>query len=277
MTVEHVSCYRYASTVYSSYNEVRLTPLTTPWQLVLDSRVLVEPRAPILGYSDYWGSTVHAFDIHEPHAEMTITGRSVVETGRAAPPSGPEPSWGDLESPGFRDDYSEFLAATTYVPDDEDLEAVVAQLRREATPAAAAAAAVEWVRSQLSYVSGTTGVHTSAIEAWRGGEGVCQDFAHLTLAALRALGIPGRYCSGYVHPEELPPLGQQTAGESHAWVEQWCGDWVPVDPTAGIPVDERYVLVARGRDYSDVTPVKGIFHGGPAAGLDVTVILSRQS
>ena len=116
---------------------------------------------------------------------------------------------------------------------------------------------MSWVRDQLTYVPGTTGVHTSAVEAWEGGEGVCQDFAHLTLAVLRSMGLPGRYCSGYVHPDGDADLGATLEGESHAWIEVWSGDWQPFDPTAGNAIAEHHVLVARGRDYADVAPVRG--------------------
>lgn len=302
--IEHVSRYRYGAPVQSSYNETRLTPLTTPWQLVLDSRVTVQPSTSLYGYVDYWGSVVHAFDLQQPHDELVITGRSVVETSMGpddvfggAPPLpgfegvGSTPStfsWSELEEAVASDRYSEYLAPTAQVPHDGRLSDVAASLLsgsggsgpggsggRGFGPAAAAERAVAWVGDQLRYVSGTTGVHTSAVEAWDGGEGVCQDFAHLTLAVLRTMGIPARYCSGYVHPHGDAEVGQTVHGESHAWIEYWAGAWTPVDPTAGRSIGEHHVLVARGRDYSDVPPVKGIFHGGPTVALDVTVELTR--
>ena len=115
------------------------------------------------------------------------------------------------------------------------------------------------------------------IEAWNGGERVCQDFAHLSLALIRAVGLPARYCSGYMYPSQSVDMGEMEQGESHAWIEVWTGDWLVVDPTAGNPVDGRYILVARGRDYADVPPVRGIFHGGPTAQLDVEVSLTRTA
>ena len=278
--VEHVSRYRYANSVQSSYNETRLTPLTTPWQLVLDSRISVEPATNLFGYVDYWGSVVHAFDLQKPHDEMVITGQSVVETSRDGADFLPVDAtraldWVQLGKAVAADTYAEYLSPTVRVPFDDRLAAVARDLSAGKSPADAAIAAVGWVGDQLRYVAGTTGVHTSAVEAWEGREGVCQDFAHLTLAVLRPMGIPARYCSGYVHPRGDAAVGDTVTGESHAWVEYWAGDWVPVDPTAGKSIGERHVLVARGRDYSDVPPVKGIFHGGPTAGLDVTVRLTR--
>jgi transglutaminase-like putative cysteine protease len=272
--VEHASHYAYAHTVQSSYNEARITPLTTPWQLVLDSRIEVRPGANMHAYVDYWGSVVHAFDLQQPHEEMTITGRSVVET-TPEPAMHGAPGWDELLSEQASDTFSEYLAPTAQVPGDERLADVARDLARACTPFEAAQQGVGWVAEQLSYVPGATAVHTSAVEAWEGGEGVCQDFAHLTLAVLRAMGIPARYCSGYVHPHGDAEIGETVKGESHAWIEFWAGNWFPVDPTAGRSIGERHVLVARGRDYSDVPPVKGIFHGGPTDHLDVSVSLTR--
>lgn len=278
--VEHVSHYRYERPVQSSYNEARLTPLTTPWQLVLDSRVTVRPAAALHGYVDYWGTVVHSFDLQQPHDEMVLTGGSVVETSTATVPAGREEpadeplGWADMAAPGIGDRFAEYLAPTVRVPLDERLVEVGRTLSAP-TPAAAADATIDWVRSQLTYVPGTTEVHTSAVEAWEGGKGVCQDYAHLTLAVLRGAGVPGRYCSGYVHPHGDAEIGQTVQGESHAWIEYWAGRWVALDPTAGKSIGDHHVLVARGRDYSDVAPVKGIFHGGTTSGLDVTVSLTR--
>ena len=257
-------------------DEARLIPLTTPTQLVLDARVQVQPATNMFGYVDYWGTVVQAFDLEKPHSEMVITGRSVVETTLSAVERDPDVGWAELAEGTVRDLFSEFLAPTGNVPADPRLAEVAAQLTQGApSPREAAARAVGWVNDQLTYVPGATGVHTSAIEAWDGGEGVCQDFAHLSLAVLRTMGIPSRYCSGYAHPLGDADVGQTVRGESHAWVEYWSGDWTAVDPTAGREVGERHVLVARGRDYSDVPPVKGLFHGGPTSDLEVAVSLTR--
>jgi transglutaminase-like putative cysteine protease len=276
MKVEHRSRYRYATPVDSSFNELRITPLTTPCQVVLDSRVRVTPHADLYPYIDYWGSVVHAFDLHEPHDELTVIGDSVVETLPAIPPDG-HLTWEELEGRGRHDRHAELLTPTRYVAADDRLIAVAVDLRARSSPPESVAGALAWVRGQLEYVPGTTGVHTSALEAWKGGEGVCQDFAHLSLALIRAMGLPARYCSGYMYPGQDVDVGETKQGDSHAWIEVWTGDWLALDPTAGNPVDGRYVLVARGRDYGDVPPVKGIFHGGPTARLDVEVSLTRTA
>ena len=136
-------------------------------------------------------------------------------------------------------------------------------------------AIADWVRANVEYVPGSTGVRTSAQEAWSLRKGVCQDIAHLTLGMLRAVGIPARYVSGYLYPRADGAVGDTVAGQSHAWVEWWCGDWTGFDPTNGVAVGMRHVIVARGRDYADVTPLKGVYHGAPSTGLGVTVEITR--
>jgi transglutaminase-like putative cysteine protease len=280
LQVSHRTGYRYAGDVLSSYNEARITPLTDTEQLTIDAVVDISPPARASRYWDYWGALVHAFDVHVPHTQLTVTGRSLVETTAPAPGASDDPgaTWDDLADLDGMDRFDELLRPTTYVPHRAaELATEAAELRATGSPHEAALAAASWVRERLVYERGITRVSTSALEAWHAGHGVCQDFAHLTLALLRGMGIPSRYVSGYLHPREEAVIGQTERGESHAWVEWWAGEWVRFDPTNGAPVGERHVVVARGRDYGDVPPLKGIYSGGPAGDLEVTVELTRMA
>jgi transglutaminase-like putative cysteine protease len=277
LQVHHSTGYHYAGEVISSYNEARITPLTDTEQLTIDAMVDVTPAAHAYRYWDYWGCLVHAFDVHVPHHQLVVTGRSLVETSeRHDALADPGATWEALGDPRTCDRFDELLAVTEYVPfRDERVLAQGRELRHAATPHDAALAASAWVRDTLVYEQGITRVSTSAVEAWDHGRGVCQDFAHLTLALLRSMGIPARYVSGYLHPKEDAVVGTTVRGESHAWVEWWAGEWVRFDPTNGIPVGQRHVVVGRGRDYADVAPLKGIYSGGAAGDLEVTVELTR--
>ncbi|MGH9120420.1 MAG: transglutaminase family protein [Acidimicrobiales bacterium] len=278
VAVRHVSGYRYGSDVHASYNEARMTPLTTARQTVLDADLSVEPAATLFRYTDFWATLVHAFDIHEPHRALSVSSTSVVETGTAEGAS-EEASWDELRGDPLRDRFAELLTPTHYVPLDETVGGpagdMLVEMAGERSPAAAVALASEWVQERLSYVPGATQVSTSASEAFASGKGVCQDFAHLTLALLRMSGIPCRYVSGYLHPRDDARIGEPVAGASHAWVEAWTGDWWALDPTNGRPVGERHVTVARGRDYADVSPLRGVYQGGPAEELEVVVEVTR--
>ena len=118
------------------------------------------------------------------------------------------------------------------------------------------------MHEQLTYRPGSTGVQSSAGDAWRSKEGVCQDYAHITLVLLRAMGIPARYVSGYLHTKPDADLGKVVRAESHAWVEAWTGGWWAHDPTNAIPVGQRHVWVALGRDYAVVARGRSLFWWG---------------
>ncbi|WP_214368191.1 transglutaminase domain-containing protein [Pseudonocardia sp. H11422] len=270
----HETGYRYSAPVHESYNEVRLTPRSDSCQNVIVSRIETTPATRSYRYTDYWGTTVTAFDLHAPHTELQVVGTSVVETADAVAPAR-SATWAELAAEPARDRFTETLEFTEYVCADRELGKVAASLRRGLEPADAVLAACRWVREHLTYQAGTTGVHTSAIEAWQAGKGVCQDYAHLTLLLLRSMGIPARYVSGYLLPRADTEVKETVSGESHAWIEAWTGGWWGYDPTNDIEIAHRHVRVAVGRDYPDVPPLKGIYSGGSAEALDVTVNMTR--
>jgi transglutaminase-like putative cysteine protease len=272
--VVHSTGYRYEDPVHQSYNEVRLTPRTDSRQNVIVSRVETTPPTRIYRYTDYWGTAVTAFDLHAPHKELAVVATSVVETADPQP-AVDTAAWADLATDEVRDHHTEMLEFTAYVSRDKELAKVARILRREPTPVAAVHAACRWVHEHLTYQRGTTGVHTSALEAWEAGKGVCQDFVHLSLLLLREAGIPSRYVSGYLLPKADAKVRQTVTGESHAWIEAWTGGWWGYDPTNLIEIGNRHVWVATGRDYADVPPLKGIYSGGTASALDVTVDMTR--
>jgi transglutaminase-like putative cysteine protease len=274
LRIVHTTRYLYGGKVLSSYNEARLTPQTTADQLTLESTVQIDPVATVQRYWDYWGTQVTAFDLHTPHDRLEVVARSTVETGPAHPPAEVF-EWDLLRSDAVLDDYSELLAPTSYAPREPRLADVAAEVAAQPDPLAAVHAAADAVSGHLTYVSGATGVHTTAVQAWEAGAGVCQDFAHLALTLLRAAGIPARYVSGYLYPRKDAAPGSTVVGESHAWVQAWVGDWVSIDPTNRSEVGERHVLVATGRDYSDVSPLRGLYSGAGRSKLEVTVEMTR--
>ena len=273
--ITHRTGFRYADVVDASFNEVRMTPLTGDGQVLLSHTLDVQPAAPLQAYVDYWGASVESFDVHVPHRLLEIVAISTVETPPMPDPA-PGGTWTDVLSPAVQDRWSEFLMPTDYVSLDlaDDRVDAVEQMRGATSPEAATRLAVERVRERITYQSGATDVTTTAAQAWAAGQGVCQDYTHATLSLLRAARIPARYVSGYLHTEE-PAVGETVVGESHAWVEYWDAGWHAVDPTNDRAVGSAHVVVARGRDYADVPPLKGIYAGGQSEGLGVSVEITQ--
>jgi transglutaminase-like putative cysteine protease len=275
LRIRHVTALTYAGTVHASYNEARLSPMTLPRQTTLFNQVEVQPSATTWRYYDYWATLVTSFDLQRAHHQLTVTSSSLVETEQQEAVADQALGWDDLRDVRVRDPHVELLAQTSRTRVDEELQALVADEVRGQPPARAAVTIAEWVRANVSYVPGSTGVQTSAQDAWNLRNGVCQDIAHLTVGLLRSAGLPTRYVSGYLHPRAEAEAGETVAGQSHAWVEFWCGDWYGYDPTNGVPAGLRHVVVARGRDYDDVAPLKGVYHGPPTSQLGVTVEVTR--
>jgi transglutaminase-like putative cysteine protease len=277
LRVRHVTDYRYDEPVTASYNEMRVTPRTGPAQVVLEARLDVTPVGRVLDYVDYFGTVVHVLDLRVPHRSLVIVGTAVVETGwPVESPRSRHLAWGDTEDDAFTGRFVEFLRPTAYTPNDERIVETAERLRADNEPRELAEVVGAWVRQSMRYAPGTTEVHTSAVQALEAGNGVCQDFAHVAIAVLRCAGVPARYVSGYLHPKSEAVIGETVSGESHAWIEVWDGNaWVAHDPTNGRPVGRDHVLVATGRDYSDVAPVKGVIAGGGSSRLEAAVEITR--
>lgn len=274
MRVVHATGYAYKAPVTASYNEARLTPRSDSRQNVIINRVETAPATRSYRYVDYWGTAVTAFDLHAPHIELEVTSSSVVETDKPESPAA-SAGWAELASEEVVDRYHEVLTPTGYTPVSKRLDRVARHLAKDHDPHHAVLLAVEWVRNEMQYVPGTTGVHSSGLDALREGKGVCQDFAHLSLILLRAMGIPARYVSGYLHPKNDAGVGEAVKGESHAWIQAWTGSWWDYDPTNDTEINEQYISVGTGRSYADVTPLKGIYLGHGSSELDVVVEMTR--
>lgn len=275
LAVVHETTYEYESDVVASFNEVRMTPASGPGQLLVHHRTIVNPYVALFTYRDYWGTTVEAFDLHTSHDRLSVVSDNVLESWSPSRPV-ESPTWNHLRSSDLHDQFVEYLRHTRLSPVLPDAEASIEPLRSATTPLAAAEACVDLVRQRMTYTPGATHVHTPADEAWANGRGVCQDYSHVTISLLRSLGVPARYVSGY-HYTGSGDIDEPVLVESHAWLEAWAGEWIAFDPTNGLEVGERYVTVAVGRDYNDVSPMRGIFSGGASRAIDVKVTMTRQA
>lgn len=278
LRIEHSTGYAYQGDVSASYNEARMLPVSTDSQFVLSSSLEIEPSTSVNQYVDYFGTRVSAFDVLSPHAALTITARSLVEV-RARPIEHGELTWESLAPQSARSiaTVEQLVQTRRTRPHPEVAEIARAVAARHTHPGRAARAIAEEIGDAVQYMQGVTGVHSTASEAWEARKGVCQDIAHITLGALREVGIPARYVSGYLHPRPDAEVGVAVTGESHAWTEWFAGGWQGFDPTNGIEIGDRHVLVGRGRDYNDVPPLRGVYAGPSKSRLRVTVTITREA
>lgn len=267
LKIVHRTTFKYDRTIATSYNEARLTPAWLPRQRVLESKIDITPASWKSQYRDYWETDVTVFEVSEPHDSLTVVASSQVEVTPTPAREG-RVGWDDIAGPLFQDLLAEYLAQSSATQPTEELAAFAADAAGRFSPDGAARLICEFLHEQVRYVPGATTVHTPARDAWEAKSGVCQDFAHLAIGALRHVGIPARYVSGYLHPKPDASIGETVRGESHAWVEWWAGDWFGFDPTNDKEVADHHVVVARAREYRDVPPLSGVFAG---AGSDLAV------
>lgn len=303
--VAHRTTYRYTAPVTRSYGRTTLIPRDLPDQRVLDSTVTVHPTpSDTEAHTDYFGNGSTYFAVTRPHRELVVTARSTVAVSRAAA------TVASLPDVGWEDAARAARAALAGAPEPGALSDVHGDARplalREALlpsrHVALSAEAQAWsaptftpgrpfgdvladlarrIRTELAYRPGSTTVGATQAEVLAQRAGVCQDFAHLMIAALRVHGLPARYTSGYL--ETSPPPGRpkvRGADASHAWVSAWApgAGWVEVDPTNDVFVGDRHVILGWGRDYADVPPLRGvIFTEGAGSDLAVSVDLELLS
>jgi transglutaminase-like putative cysteine protease len=278
LRIKHITGFHYEGEVTASYNEARMLPASTDGQLVLFSNLDILPISSQHSYVDYWATRVSSFEILTPHRELSLTTTSLVEV-RDRPHPAHNLSWDELASEAAsQTQYVEQLGQTRRTAPPQDVIQIARDILAQSDgPCDAALKICTAIGDAVEYMQGVTGVQTTAAEAWAVRKGVCQDITHLALGALRAVGIPARYVSGYLHPLPNAEIGQTVAGESHAWVEWFCGTWQGFDPTNLIDIGDRHVKVGHGRDYNDVAPLRGVYAGPYASNLFVTVEITREA
>ena len=270
LEIEHHLSFRYDAFIRESFLELRMQPKTTPHQSLSSFVLAVGPPTKVSRYRDWNGNVVHHFTIVHFHNRIEVSARSLVATepatGALAAAVDPTP----LAKPAYQ--LLDFLEFGGPVRDSAALRAF-----SEATPTAPGArlcdevvALGRHIGERFVYRKNVTRYDSTTDDFLGLGAGVCQDFTHLMLAALRLRRIPCRYVSGYLHTS--PDDGQ--VAQSHAWVEfhSPSAGWVPFDPTHNRAIDERYVVVAHGRHYDDVPPNKGIYRGNAVETLEAQVV-----
>ena len=275
--IAHTTGFKYSGEVSASYNEARLLPARDERQFVISSKLEIQPHGSAHEYVDYFKSRAVHFEILEPHSELTISSKSLVEI-RDSIRAIPGLNWDDLVPEVLSDlALTDAIGQTRRTQPPAELAKFAKKVGGQFGPHVAALEICKKIYAAMTYKHGVTGVHSVAAEAWSAKIGVCQDYAHITLGVLRAAGIPARYVSGYLHPHLEPKVGEKVIGESHAWVEWWAGSWFGYDPTNGLEIGERHIVVASGRDYDDVPPLRGVYAGASESELFVKVEITKEA
>lgn len=277
LRIHHTTEFAYEGSVDASYNELRMRPMMADRQFVLSETLHITPVTSQHPFIDYWGTRVSSIEILTPHRSLTVVADSLVEVS-PTPPAVGRMGWEDITQAATTSlALTELLETTELTAPTPDMVEMIHTIKaRSDTPEHCARDISAWIYDTMTYQFGVTGVHSTAREAWEAKKGVCQDISHLVLGALRTAGIPARYVSGYYHPQPDADLGQTVSGESHAWVEWFTGGFTGHDPTNDQDIAERHVIIGRGRDYSDVPPIRGIYDGPPASHHEVRVELTRE-
>jgi transglutaminase-like putative cysteine protease len=284
--VMHETVYAYSSQVSSSRQIAHLRPREASWQRVLSHRLEIEPRCTERGEGvDYFGNRFERFFVDEPHHRLTVRAVSEVAVGPSAPAVTASPPWEVAASAsgswaaGADLSVEQYRLASPAVP-------ILARTRAYAAPSFPTAR--PWleavfdltrrIQREFAYDQRATTVTTSVAEVLELKRGVCQDYAHLMLSALRGLGIAARYVSGYVLNRSRTDGTRLTGADaSHAWVSAHCPGlgWVAFDPTNGKLADQEFITLGWGREYLDVTPLRGVVLGAAEQHLSVAVKVTQ--
>ncbi len=277
--VEHRIDFRYEAPVRLSVATLYLHPIQDRGQAVREFSLVTDPPGTLFEFVDAFGNRGHFMDRPAPHRRMTIHARSEVEVGlpAAVPDRLGSDAWAALRRVADAPEFWVMTHASRFVrPHAPALDDFISA--HGMSPGDDPAATVQALRAKLHetfrYVPGATEVDSPIERILETGEGVCQDYAHVMASILRRWGIPCRYASGYLGPDD----GEAATGQSHAWVECWLpqAGWIGFDPTNDTERDGRHVRVAVGRDYADVPPTRGVYQGSAASTLDTTVAVTRR-
>jgi transglutaminase-like putative cysteine protease len=276
--IHHSTRYSYAEPVIDSANQVMLFPLKDEYQDVLSRQLNITGEPAIEIFTDYYGNETGSFMHIEPHTELLIDSAITVITKAKLLPADDtaiEEQWSHLFQIRYVVPFIDFLKQENFEALSEVKKIADAGFYKSVSVYVAVQQLNTYVYQNFKYIKGITSIETTLDEIWKLRAGVCQDFAHILLVMLRLLGIPARYVSGYVCPQDNDLRGE---GATHAWVEAYIPfyGWLGLDPTNNCIVNDRHVRLAIGRNFSDCSPVKGIYKGTAKQSLEVGVSVSHE-
>lgn len=274
--IQHVTKYSYNRPVKESVNQIRIYPIASDMQEILQHEVNITADPELFFFIDYWGNRCADFSLMQSHKELTIDSRMSVRTMGEEFITPVDSNWEDL---------SESVQGKFYLleltrPDEIKVNAALQEIidsfqHREKTIMQTVEACSGYIFKEFKYIKGITNIETTVDEILEHRSGVCQDFAHVLLQILRTMGIPSRYVSGYICPNKN---GMRGEGATHAWVEAWIPKlgWTGIDPTNNVWATTHHVKLAAGRNFNDCTPIKGTFKGIAKQTLSVYVSVGYE-
>ena len=277
--IQHITRYIYESPVRDSANQIILFPINDEYQDVIKQELTITGNPVVDTHVDYYGNEVGSFTYSEPHWVLTINSKISVATKHRELPLNdifPSHQWEDLRRLQFMVPYIDFLKQEYFEGLNELKDIVDNTMLADDTPYQVALRFSEYVYKNFEYIKGVTTVETKLDEIWKLKAGVCQDFAHMLMEMLRMVKIPARYVSGYICTMRN---GMRGEGATHAWAEAYIPDygWLGIDPTNNCIANETHVRLAVGRNFSDCSPVKGVYKGSSNHKLEVAVSVDADN
>jgi transglutaminase-like putative cysteine protease len=279
LEIRHVTEYHYATPIRESVMELWMQPKRSSLQRLIRFDLALDPSAQLFSYADPFGNAVHHFDVPRPHDRLTIEARSTVETKAPAalPLALSHEEWARLGSDAVKGECFDFLKPHGFGRGTQALKAFIQgqglDALRQKDPLSAVMSLSKAIYQQFEYQAGVTDAESPIDKALEAGRGVCQDFAHIMIAICRGWDIPARYVSGYLLTDRDQTGDRSDPDASHAWLEVYLPSigWIGIDPTNDALAGERHIIVAIGRDYTDVPPSRGVFKGETQSQLAVGV------
>jgi transglutaminase-like putative cysteine protease len=277
--LRHATIYEYAEPVVLGTHFMHLLPRERPGQVIKEAALEIYPAPDNRRNEvDHFGNFTTSVSLTLVHKQFRVELAATVEVKQPAPPTH-SPRWEAIAASAILlPDIAEFCLASPLAQPTGEISTYSTVSFHPGRPILAALLELnERIWTDMTYKPGVTNTSTTAMQTLKTRLGVCQDYAHLMIACLRALGLPARYVSGYLRTS--PPAGQvkrRGADQSHAWIAAWCGadiGWVDFDPTNNLLVSDEHVTLAWGRDFQDVSPLRGIILGGGRHSLRVNVDL----
>ncbi len=276
--IQHLTTYNYQGPVRDSANKIMLYPIEDDHQELISHDITVTGDPFIDIYTDYYGNTVGSFTHPDPHWEMRINSQLIVATKAVPLPQDDMfagSQWDDLDRLKYQVPYIDYLKQEHFEGLPELRTIVLNERISNHTPFQAAVHYCRYVYENFTYIKGITSVESTLDDIWKLKAGVCQDFAHILLVMLRLVNVPARYVSGYICPNKNDMRGD---GATHAWVEAYIPNygWLGLDPTNDCVANESHIRLAVGRNFTDCSPIKGVYKGPLDHTLNVIVLVSYE-